>query len=112
MIRKLISLATVVALVCFFSVTSAYARSNSDPKEPEVKPAPSAEKSKAQEKLKADVTKLVADAKAGKLKVPAQQFPQPRRNNLSTGAKIGIGVAIAAVAIFVILWYTNGPGSD
>jgi len=101
MIRKLISLATVVALVCCFCGISAYARSGSDPKEPIENPATPAEKSQAQEKLKADVTKLVADAKAGKLKVPAQQFPQPKRNNLSTGAKIGIIAGIGA-AVFLI----------
>jgi hypothetical protein len=33
-------------------------------------------------------------------------------NNLSTGAKIAIGVGIAATIIFIILWYTTGPGSD
>jgi hypothetical protein len=112
MIKKLVSLATVFAMVCCFSCLTAYASTGSDPKEPEIKSATPAEKTQAQEKLKADVTKLVADTKAGKIKVPAQQFPQPKRNNLSTGAKIGIGVAIAAVTIFVILWYTNGPGSD
>lgn len=95
MTKKLFSLATVVALVCCFCATSAYARPGSDLKEPEVKSAAPAEKTQAQEKLKADVTKLVADAKAGKLKVPAQQFPQTQRNNLSTGAKIGIIAAIA-----------------
>jgi hypothetical protein len=65
------------------------------------------------EKLRADVLKLVSDAKAGKLKVPLQQFPQStHRNNLSKGAKIAIGVSIAAVIVFAILWHTTGPGSD
>jgi hypothetical protein len=112
MTKKLISVATVVALLCCLYGTSTYARTGSDPKEPEVKPATPVEKSQANEKLKADVTKLVADAKAGKLKMPAQHFPQPKRNNLSKGAKIAIGAGIAAALIFIILWYTNGPGSD
>ena len=103
MIKKLFSLATVVALVCFSSATSAYARPGSDLKEPEVKSATPAEKTQARKKLKADVTKLVADAKAGKLKVPAQQFPQPTRNNLSTGAKIGIIAAIAGTIIAIVI---------
>lgn len=70
-----------------------------------MKTATPAEKSQAQEKLKADVTKLLADAKAGKLKVPAQHFPQPKRNNLSTGAKIGIiaGIGAAIVLIWVLV---------
>ena len=103
MTRKLLSLATVVALVVCFCATSAYAKPGSDPKEPEVKSAPPAEKTQAQEKLKADMTKLVADAKAGKLKVPAQQFPQTQRNNLSTGAKIGIIAAIAGIVVAIVI---------
>lgn len=42
-------------------------------------------------------------------------YPQVKSvqgNNLSTGAKIAIGVGIAAAIIFIILWYTTGPGSD
>jgi hypothetical protein len=107
MTKKVVSLVVAVTLLCCLYGTSTYAKSGSDPKEPEVKSATPAEKSQAQEKLKADVTKLVADAKAGKLKVPAQQFPQPKRNNLSTGAKIGIiaaiGGAIVLIAILVRL---------
>ena len=107
MTKKVVSLVVAVTLVCCLCKTPAYGSSSSDPKEPTVKTATpaetsSAEKSKAQEKLKADVTKLVADAKAGKLKVPAQQFPQPKRNNLSTGAKVGIIAAIAGA--IVLIW--------
>lgn len=101
MTKKLISVAAAVALVSCVFGTSTYARSGSDPKEPTVKLAPPAEKTQAQEKLKADVTKLVADAKAGKLKMPAQQFPQSQRNNLSTGAKIGIVAAIAGAIVLI-----------
>lgn len=102
MIKKFTSLATVVALVCCFCGISVYAN-GTDPRVPPVKTATPAEKSQAQEKLKADVTKLVADAKAGKLKMPAQQFPQPKRNNLSTGAKIGIIAAIAGTIVAIVI---------
>ena len=102
MIRKSISFATVVALVCCFCGISVYAN-GADPKVPTVKTATPAEKSQAQEKLKADVTKLVADAKAGKLKMSAQSFPQPKRNNLSTGAKIGIIAAIAGTIVAIVI---------
>ena len=101
MIKQLISFATVVALVCCFCGVSVYAN-GTDPKVPPVKTVMPAEKSQAQEKLKADVTKLVADAKAGKLKVPAPHFPQPKRNNLSTGAKVGIIAAIGGA--IVLIW--------
>lgn len=42
-------------------------------------------------------------------------YPQVKSiqgNNLSTGAKIAIGVGIAAAVIFIVLWFTTGPGSD
>ena len=42
-------------------------------------------------------------------------YPQVKSvqgNNLSTGAKIAIGVGVAAALIFIILWFTTGPGSD
>ncbi|MGQ0762228.1 MAG: hypothetical protein ACT4OT_09495 [Acidobacteriota bacterium] len=87
MIKKFVSFATVVALVCCFCGISVYAN-GTDPRAP-VETLTPAEKSHAQEKLKADVKRLVADAQAGKLKAPVQHFPQPKRNNLSTGAKIG-----------------------
>lgn len=103
MAKKLVSFATVVALICCFCGLSAYARAGSDPKEPEVKSATPAEKTQTQEKLKADMTKPVADAKAGKLKMPAQSFPQPKRNNLSTGAKIGIIAAIAGTIVLIVI---------
>ena len=113
MIKKSIALATVVVLVCCFSAASIYAKGEPEAKEPvAVKQFEPTEKAKPNEKLKADMAKLVADAKAGKLKMPAQQFPPPQRNNLSKGAKIAIGAGIAAAIIFVILWHTNGPGSD
>jgi hypothetical protein len=103
MIKTVVSLATVVALLCCFCGLSAYARTGSDPKEPEFKSATPAEKTQAQEKLKADMTKLVVNAKAGKLKMPAHSFPQPKRNNLSTGAKIGIIAAIAGTIVAIII---------
>ncbi len=101
MSRKLTSAATVVALLCCLFGTSTYARAGSDSKEPLEKSAPPVEKKQPNEKLKADVTKLVADAKTGKLKMPAQHFPQPTRNNLSTGAKIGIIAAIAGAIVLI-----------
>lgn len=108
MLKKVASLVVAVTLVCCLYRTPAYGSSSSDPKEPTVKTTTTAEKSpeeksKAQEKLKADMTKLVSDAKAGKLKMPPQQFPQPQRNNLSTGAKIGIIAAIGGVIVLIAI---------
>ena len=44
--------------------------------------------------------------------VAYSQVKSVQGNNLSTGAKIAIGVGIIATIIFIILWYTTGPGSD
>jgi hypothetical protein len=58
-------------------------------------------------------TFTVIDRKTGVATTVA--YPQVKSvqgNNLSTGAKIAIGVGIAAAIIFIILWYTTGPGSD
>jgi uncharacterized membrane protein len=97
--KRLTACAIACFLICCLLGTSTYAR----PKEPKAKSETTAEKTQAQEKLKADMTKLVSDAKAGKLKVPAQQFPQPHRNNLSTGAKIGIVAAIAGAIVLIAI---------
>ena len=58
-------------------------------------------------------TFTVTDRKTGVATTVA--YPQVKSvqgNNLSTGAKIAIGVGIAATIIFIILWFTTGPGSD
>jgi hypothetical protein len=55
----------------------------------------------------------VVDSKTGVATTIAYaQVKSVQGHNLSTGAKIAIGVGIAAAIIFIILWYTTGPGSD
>jgi hypothetical protein len=58
-------------------------------------------------------TFTVTDRKTGVATTVAYvQVKSVQGNNLSTGAKIAIGVGIAAAVIFIILWFTTGPGSD
>ena len=60
-----------------------------------------------------DETFTVTNRKTGVATTIA--YPQVKSvqgNNLSTGAKIAIGVGIAAGIVFIILWFTTGPGSD
>lgn len=131
MFKKLLSLALVALLINLAGVTPAYASK-------EEKQARFAEKVKAgvlkfgtgeaarvKVKLR-DKTQLagyisaadgegftVIDSKTGMATTIA--YPQVKKvqgHNLSTGAKIAIGVGIAAAIIFIILWYTTGPGSD
>ena len=49
--------------------------------------------------------KLVAAAKAGKVAPRPQQFPNTRKNNLSTGAKIGIAAAIGGAIFLIIVFH-------
>ena len=60
---------------------------------------------KANEKLKSDVAKMVAETKKGRSGAPATAaFPQPQRNNLSKTAKIAIvaGIVLVIVAIIIV----------
>ena len=132
MFKKLLSLFLVALLINLAGMTPAYAASK------EEKQARFAEKVKAnvmkigtgeaaRVKIKfQDKTKVagyisaaddegftVIDSKTGVATTIA--YPQVKSvqgHNLSTGAKIAIGVGIAAAIIFIILWYTTGPGSD
>lgn len=132
MFKKLLSLSLVALLINLAGVTPAYAASK------EEKQARFAEKVKssvlkfgtgeaARVKIKLrDKTKLagyisaadgkgftVIDSKTGMATpIAYPQVKSVQGHNLSTGAKIAIGVGIAAAIIFIILWYTTGPGSD
>jgi hypothetical protein len=132
MFRKLFTLLLVAFVINLAGVRLAYANSK------EEKEARFAEKVKAnvlklgtgestrvKVKLR-DKTKLegyISDAGTETFTVTNRKtgvattvaYPQVKSvqgNNLSTGAKIAIGVGIAAAIIFIILWYTTGPGSD
>ncbi len=132
MFKKLLSLSLIALLINLAGVTPAYAASK------EEKQARFAEKVKAsvmkfgtgeaaRVKIKLrDKTKVagyisaaddegftVIDQKSGMATTIA--YPQVKSvqgHNLSSGAKIAIGVGIAAALIFLILWFTTGPGSD
>jgi hypothetical protein len=132
MFKKLLSLSLVALLTNLADMPSAYASSK------EEKHARFAEKVKvsvlklgsgeaARVKVKLrDKTKLegyisdagreaftVTNPKTGVVTTVAYpQVKSVRGHNLSTGAKVAIGVGVAAAVIFIILWYTTGPGSD
>lgn len=99
-------MARLLITLLFLSVSSVSVFAKGDP-EPAAAAAPltSATKSaKREPKLRSDMLKLVADAKAGKMAPRPQTFPNTHRNNLSTGAKIGIAAGIGA-AIFLIIMF-------
>jgi hypothetical protein len=132
MFRKLVTLLLVVFVINLAGVRLAYAESK------EEKHARFAEKVKANvQKLGTgestrvkvrlrDQSKLegyISDASGDTFTITNRKtgvattvaYPQVKSiegNNLSTGAKIAIGAGIAAAIIFIILWFTTGPGSD
>ena len=132
MFRKLITVLLVAMVLNLAGVRPAYADSKEEKQaryaekvKANVLKLGSGESARVKVKLR-DQTKLegyisVADAqtftvtnrKTGVATTVA--YPQVKSvqgNNLSTGAKIAIGVGIAATLIFIILWFTTGPGSD
>ena len=120
MLTKFASLLLVIALVSTLGGNSTFANS---PTKPDAKrnvadvPGESeiSDKTKVQpnEKLKAEMVKLIADAKAGKV-APAErpQIQPAKSNNLSKGTKIaiGVGIVIAVIAVIVIVTADKGPG--
>jgi hypothetical protein len=132
MFKKLLSLSLVALLINLAGVTPAYAATKEEKQalftekvKGSVLKLGTGEAARVKVKLR-DKTKVagyissadgegftVVDAKTGMATTIAYpQVKSVKGNNLSTGAKIAIGVGIAAAIIFAILWYTTGPGSD
>jgi hypothetical protein len=105
--KRITSVLLASLLILSLGVVSVYGKTASDSTPPPKNPETSAEsarstaESKRNEKVRADMAKLVSDAKAGKVAPKPQHLPTTR-NNLSTGAKIGIAAAIGG-AIFLII---------
>lgn len=109
MLNKFATIVLVAALVCTLAGTPAFAQT---PNNPGAKTHSAAEppdavmgSARVNEELRSEILKLVADTKAGSnvVKFPRPQIQSPHRNNLSKGAKIAIGVAIAVAVVAVIL---------
>jgi len=101
MLKK--ALAAVLGSVLILAVSSVSVFA-ADPETSKATSAPAKTEKKSDQKLKADMSKLVDDARAGKVAPKPQHFPNTHRNNLSTGAKIGIIAGIGA-AIFLIIMF-------
>jgi len=110
MIKSIVSLVLALVLSFTFCATSASARPSVDD---EVKSAENnGTSAHPNEKLRTDMLKLVADAKAGKVvPAPRSQMQPEKSNNLSKGAKIaiGVGIAVAVIAIIVVATADKGP---
>lgn len=112
--KRLLSLGISASLVCCLCAISVFGKTHSDSTET-LKPtsAPVKSEAKANQKLKSDVLKLTADAKAGKI-VPRSPSPfQPtQRNNLSKGAKIAIVAGIGALMFGIVAWHVLNSDDD
>ena len=112
MLNRLTFAVLITAIVCTLGRTPAFAEVTA---ESDVKPKPTrallapetAKSVPANVRLKADIDRLVAHAKAGKIAPSATQLQPAKRNNLSKGKKIAIGVGIAAAVVVIVLF---GPG--
>ena len=132
MLKKLLSVSLAVLLINLAGMTPAYAASKEEKEarfaekvQVNVLKLGTGEAARVKVKLR-DKTKLegyisaadgegftVTDSKTGmSTTVVYPQVKSVKGHNLSTGAKIAIGVGIAAAIIFIILWFTTGPGSD
>jgi|SRR5215213_1163859 len=110
MLNRFTSLLLAAAIVCTLCGSSAFAGTPSEPDSKTGAAAPTRTDSgiradtASHERLRADMLKLVASAKAGKV-VPAMhpQIQPPRSNELTKGQKIAIGAGIAAAVIVAIV---------
>ena len=111
MLKRFVPVVLAIALVCSVCGKSVSARA-SDPQikvktaEASTATTDSEKRVRSDEKLKQDVLKMVADAKAGKTSIPNPQT-QPKRNNLSKGQKIAIVAGIAAAVVVLVLVYRH-----
>lgn len=112
MLKKTASVIVVAALFCTLGIHAAFASEPETnrkaavtasalvgPGKSEVAPT-----EKPNEKLRADMLKLVRDAKTGKVMLPAKSQIQPANsNNWSKGTKIAVGVGVAVAVVVLIL---------
>ena len=111
MLNKLASLTLSATLLTALCGTSAFANSSSSINSNKDRPVArlrfvriDTNESRSNERLRVNVLKLVADAKAGKVAPAARPQIQPAKsNNLSKRTKIAIGVGVAAAVVTVVL---------
>ncbi len=108
MSKKLLagSLALVlVFLACSVSVFAEGPKTSEAANPPEANAASERATSKPDTKLKKDMQRLLAEAKAGKVAPRPQQFPPTSRNNLSKTAKIAIVASAIGATIFLAIMF-------
>ena len=106
MLTRIISSLLMLLLISSFSETSAFSSGPSEKiPQPIVDQVISVNtEARPDAKLRAEMEKLVADARAGKVIPAARPQIQPAKSNsLSKKAKVAIGVGIAVIVLAVII---------
>jgi hypothetical protein len=106
MIKKVVSLVVTFALICSLAISALATPSDVEPKVTATNTSSPASNlaAKRNEKLSADMRKLVADARAGSIApAPRPQIQPAASNSFSTRAKVAIGVGAAVVVIALIV---------
>jgi len=110
MIRNL-AITLICALILGVAAPFAAAQSNSEPNSatPQKETSVSQKTNARNEKVRADIARLLADARAGKVAPRTSQLPPRQSNGLSKGAKIAIvaGIAVVVLAIIVVHGVSN-----
>jgi len=110
MIRNL-AITLICALILGVAAPFAAAQSTSasNGATPQKETSVSQKTNERNEKVRADIARLVADAKAGKVAPRTSQLPPRQSNGLSKGAKIAIvaGIAVVVLAIIVVHGVSN-----
>ena len=116
MIKKFASVALAIALACTVGGTCAFAdipTNTHTTGDVETRPSPTSdEEDQGNEKLRAGFSRLVADAKAGKVAAARPQTQPRRSNNLSDGVKVAIGVSIAVALVILVVTHKRGRTYD
>ena len=104
MSKKLLSVLVVAALV-YSAVGGTRGLAETRPEDKAAETAGKASK----ETLRADITKLVAEAKAGSKTVvpPRPQIQTSKGNSLSKSTKIAIGIGIAVAVVVIVAVAVN-----
>ena len=104
MIRKFASLVLMFALICSLGISALATPSDLEPKATATSSPATQPAAIPNEKLNAEIRKLVADARAGKLAPAAKSQLQPAKSsNFSTKAKVAIGVAVVVVVLALVV---------
>ena len=104
MSKKLLSVLVVAALLCALGGTTGLAETKPEDKKA-AEPASKVEKAT----LRADISKLVAEARTGGkgVALPRAQIQTSKGNSLSKSTKIAIGVGIAVAVIVIVAVAVN-----